>query len=230
MSFAFSAALFDENNDSDFLNNKRKHSKTQKNYRENFDTGKNFDKGKVSSVLEEVHKKSTPDDDEDEPRNFNPPPPPVPGKPVATKKESMMNMTNQNDIMFRTLGSAPQPTNQENNDLDLNNYSNYGDKKTVEEYYKKMLPGYNPNNLNNQNANPSNRLYHRMNNDQSAMNNIAPTQDVLLQKINYMISLLEDQQDEKTNNVTEEVVLYSFLGIFIIFIVDSFAKVGKYVR
>jgi high-affinity K+ transport system ATPase subunit B len=67
-----------------------------------------------------------------------------------------------------------------------------------------------------------------MNNDQSS--NVAPTQDVLLQKINYMISLLEDQQDEKTNNVTEEVVLYSFLGIFIIFIVDSFAKVGKYVR
>ena len=57
-----------------------------------------------------------------------------------------------------------------------------------------------------------------------------PTQDVLLQKLNYMISLLEEQQDEKTNNVTEEVVLYSFLGIFIIFIVDSFAKVGKYVR
>jgi hypothetical protein len=45
-----------------------------------------------------------------------------------------------------------------------------------------------------------------------------------------MISLLEDQHDEKTNNVTEEVILYSFLGIFIIFIVDSFAKVGKYVR
>ena len=61
-------------------------------------------------------------------------------------------------------------------------------------------------------------------------NNTSPSQDVLLQKINYMITLLEDQQDEKTNNVTEEVVLYSFLGIFIIFIVDSFAKVGKYVR
>jgi hypothetical protein len=45
-----------------------------------------------------------------------------------------------------------------------------------------------------------------------------------------MITLLEDQQDEKTNNVTEEVVLYSFLGIFIIFIVDSFVRVGKYVR
>jgi hypothetical protein len=51
-----------------------------------------------------------------------------------------------------------------------------------------------------------------------------------MQKLNYMINLLEQQQDERTNNVTEEVVLYSFLGIFIIFIVDSFARVGKYVR
>jgi len=228
MSFAFSAALFDENNDSDFLTNKRKHSKTQKNYKENFDTGKNFDKVKVSSVLEELQKKYA-DDDDDDVGKFNPPPPPISVAGLNTqKKESMMNMTNQNDIMFRTLGSAPQPTNQENNDLDLNNYSNYGDKKTVEEYYKKMLPGYNSNTPSNPNANPSNRLYHRMNNDQAS--NVAPTQDVLLQKINYMISLLEDQQDEKTNNVTEEVVLYSFLGIFIIFIVDSFAKVGKYVR
>ena len=54
--------------------------------------------------------------------------------------------------------------------------------------------------------------------------------EVLLKKINYMINLLEERQDERTSNVTEEVVLYSFLGIFIIFIVDSFARVGKYVR
>jgi high-affinity K+ transport system ATPase subunit B len=45
-----------------------------------------------------------------------------------------------------------------------------------------------------------------------------------------MINLLEEKQDEKTNNVTEEIILYSFLGIFIIFIVDSFTRVGKYVR
>ena len=57
-----------------------------------------------------------------------------------------------------------------------------------------------------------------------------PSQDILLQKLNYMIALLEDQQDEKTNNVTEEVVLYSFLGIFIIFIADTFVRAGKYVR
>ena len=39
----------------------------------------------------------------------------------------------------------------------------------------------------------------------------------LLEKINYMIHLLEQQQNEKTDNITEEFILYSFLGIFIIF-------------
>ena len=52
----------------------------------------------------------------------------------------------------------------------------------------------------------------------------------LLNKLNYIISLLEEQKDEKTNNVIEEVILYTFLGIFIIFVIDSFAKASKYVR
>ena len=49
-------------------------------------------------------------------------------------------------------------------------------------------------------------------------------------KLNYMIHLLEDQKDERTEGITEEIVLYCFLGVFIIFVLDSFAKVGKYVR
>jgi hypothetical protein len=48
--------------------------------------------------------------------------------------------------------------------------------------------------------------------------------------LNYMIHLLEESHDERTGHVTEEVILYCFLGIFIIFIVDSFVKVGKYSR
>ena len=52
----------------------------------------------------------------------------------------------------------------------------------------------------------------------------------LLEKINYMIHLLEQQQHEKTDNITEDFILYSFLGIFIIFVVDSFARAGKYTR
>ena len=66
-------------------------------------------------------------------------------------------------------------------------------------------------------------------NNQSQSNSV-DSNDLLLQKLNYMINLLEQSQDERTNNVTEEIVLYSFLGIFIIFIVDSFVRVGKYVR
>lgn len=53
---------------------------------------------------------------------------------------------------------------------------------------------------------------------------------LLMEKLNYVISMLEEQQDEKINNITEEVVLYCFLGVFIIYLIDSFAKVGKYVR
>jgi high-affinity K+ transport system ATPase subunit B len=52
----------------------------------------------------------------------------------------------------------------------------------------------------------------------------------LLKKINYMIHLLEEQKKEKTDNVTEEFILYSFLGIFIIYIVDTFTRSGKYTR
>jgi hypothetical protein len=52
----------------------------------------------------------------------------------------------------------------------------------------------------------------------------------LMKKLNYVIHLLEEQQDEKTGNITEELILYTFLGIFVIFIVDCFAKTSKYKR
>ena len=61
-------------------------------------------------------------------------------------------------------------------------------------------------------------------------NNQPVIDNKLLEKINYMIHMLEQQQNEKTSNITEEFVLYTFLGVFIIFIVDSFARTGKYIR
>jgi hypothetical protein len=65
---------------------------------------------------------------------------------------------------------------------------------------------------------------------QGSQEEIHANKDSLMTKLNYMIHLLEEQQDEKTNNVTEELVLYLFLGVFVIFVVDSFARVGKYKR
>jgi hypothetical protein len=115
----------------------------------------------------------------------------------------------------------------------LNDYNNYGDSKSAEEYYNRVLPGYaqqtkqfGPNKPNSNNRPYYSQTRYNANYESHNEN----TQDVLLQKLNYMITLLEDQQDERTNNVTEEVVLYSFLGIFIIFIADTFVRAGKYVR
>ena len=56
------------------------------------------------------------------------------------------------------------------------------------------------------------------------------TKSDLVQKLDYIIKLLEDEQTIKTGHVTEELILYCFLGVFIIFIVDSFARTGKYKR
>ena len=52
----------------------------------------------------------------------------------------------------------------------------------------------------------------------------------LLLKLDYIVHLLEEQHNEKTNYITEELILYLFLGIFILFVLDSFARASKYVR
>jgi hypothetical protein len=48
--------------------------------------------------------------------------------------------------------------------------------------------------------------------------------------LDYIIHLLEEQHNEKTNHITEELILYLFLGLFILFVLDSFARASKYHR
>ena len=55
-------------------------------------------------------------------------------------------------------------------------------------------------------------------------------QDELLNKLNYIINMFEEQREIKTNQKNEEVVLYCFLGIFVIYVLDSFVYIGKYKR
>lgn len=227
MSLAMFAAPFNDNNDESLNNDqdnspinkkRRTHSRTQKIYPK-----ENIDKNKVNSVLSQIHNMDADDDNES---NFSPPPQTLSAGVQKTlplnQQEQMMNMSTNSDGIFRTLGRAPQPNYDAGDTLDLNDYSNYGNEKTNEEYYKRTVPGYVPEKT------VTNRPYYNTAN--YTMPSEMPSQDVLLQKLNYMISLLEDQQDERTNNVTEEVVLYSFLGIFIIFIADTFVRAGKYVR
>ncbi len=54
--------------------------------------------------------------------------------------------------------------------------------------------------------------------------------DKVMDRLNYMTQMLESIQMEKTNHVTEEFVLYSLLGVFMIYIVDGFSRGGKYIR
>jgi hypothetical protein len=221
-----------ENNENDdsadqqnFLNERREARNSTRKRRESFITKPNQNKLNPA-ILEQMHSMSN-DDEED---GVFPPKPQSAGvektKEQEEKKqqtsESMVNMNN--DKMFRTLGRPPQPTYDVENNLDLNDYSNYGDEKKNDEYYKRMLPGYPQQRASEKNT--TNKPYY------SQVNYQIPetTDSVLLQKMNYMITLLEDQQDERTNNVTEEVILYSFLGVFIIFIADTFVRAGKYVR
>ena len=105
-------------------------------------------------------------------------------------------------------------------------------KKEFDEYIKKQ-----ENNLIPKKSIDVNELYDKslsnyndsykgiMSNNNNVNNNT-----ILLNKLNYLINLVEEQKVEKTNYVTEELILYLFLGIFIIFILDSFVKITKYTR
>ena len=92
---------------------------------------------------------------------------------------------------------------------DDNDFNELDDYAANEKYYKQYIPYINKS-QNNPNYNGN--------------------KDLLFEKLNYMIHILEENKDQKTQNVTEELVLYMFLGVFVIFVVDSFAKAGKYTR
>jgi hypothetical protein len=164
-----------------------------------------------------------------------PPPPPPQQQSQLRQFESFNEMNEKNQP-----NASNYLDNIEYNDLK----NNYGDAKSVEEYYKKFSPNYNYGVVSDWNKNATSKAQSNMNRklysnniDNSNFYNNSysslPTNvenSILLEKLNYMIHLLEEQQDERTNNVTEEVILYCFLGVFMIFIVDSFTRVGKYVR
>jgi hypothetical protein len=235
---AMSAALIDNENNQMTqyetpINKKRQnHNKTQK-FRQ---SSSDFDPQKVNSVLQSIHN-SNPDDDSDlgnynskgssvsakHSDDFKPLNPfDFPAKPLSvgserTKKQEGMTTMEDNLV--------PKPTDDE--DLNLQELqSAFMNDAQVREYYRKLMPSSNSNSKKNEN----NKQYYASDTNTTPSSASNDSNQVLVEKLNYMINLLEEQQDQKTNSVTEEVVLYSFLGVFIIFVVDSFARVGKYVR
>lgn len=239
---AMSAAPIDSDNSESSnyespINKKRQnHTKTQKYRQQSSD----FDPQKVNSVLQSIHN-SLPDDDNElgnynskgssvsakHSDNFKPLNPfEFPSKPLSVggeRTKGKEGMTTLDD------GLVPKPV--DNEDLNLQELqSAYMNDAQVRDYYRKLVPNYNTSNKNT-NVEHNKQYYSSTNSStNSSSNNTSDSNQVLIEKLNYMINLLEEQQDQKTGSVTEEVVLYSFLGVFIIFVVDSFARVGKYVR
>ena len=241
---AMSAAPIDSDNSQNYSSNensinkkKQVHNKTQK-YRQ---SSSDFNPQKVNSVLQSIH--NNPPDDDNDLGNYNPKgssvnakhsedfkplnPYDFPSKPVSMgsertkKQEGMTNIDNN---------LVPQPADDE--DLKLQELqSAFMNDAQVKDYYKKLVPNFShASNFTNFNKSEHNKNYYSSDLTSSNSSSNSDSNQVLIEKLNYMINLLEEQQDQKTNSVTEEVVLYSFLGVFIIFVVDSFARVGKYVR
>ena len=104
--------------------------------------------------------------------------------------------------------------NVDSYDNDKNNLINYSNKN-LSNYNDSYKSNYDFLNNNNYNALR----------EKTTFNN-----NELLNKLDYITHLLEEQHNEKTNHITEELILYLFLGIFIIYVLDSFAKASKYIR
>ncbi len=231
MSLAIYAAPFNDNEDL-ISQKKSSHNKTQKRR-----PTPDIDTEKVNSVLQSIHDNSSSDDDDNLGDYYeNPPPKPMSiGAQRASIKEGMQSTD------LGTLGAQPNMSNRTNN-YELNSYvTNYGDDKSAEEFYKKYVPNFTAALMQNPQqqmrnvdtdigAKPYMDFQQKFASNVKSNISMPMTDTVLIDKLNYMINLLEEKKDEKTNNVTEEVILYSFLGIFIIFVVDGFARVGKYTR
>lgn len=116
------------------------------------------------------------------------------------------DLQNSNISIDNISNSKNNVSNLENSDV-LNNTA----------FSKNNLSNYSDSYKLNYNASPNTNTHNYDNNS-------------LLSKLDYIIHLLEEQHNEKTNYITEELILYLFLGIFILFVLDSFARASKYVR
>lgn len=133
--------------------------------------------------------------------DFNPPPPP---KSAGNERIQGRNA----DSELETNETSNEKTNTNNGDEPFTpeGYTHI-ESTQIEDYYRNNIP------------------YYTQMSEQPISN-----RNELMKKMDKILHLLEEQQDQKTGHATEELVLYSFVGVFIIFIVDSFARAGKYVR
>jgi hypothetical protein len=196
-------------------------SKTQKN------------SSKLTNLLKTLQEMD--DDDTTSIGEFNPPP-----KPMSVGSQRTTNVKEGN--MYQPTSTPPgcsvKAIPSGSPGLELNSLKfTYPEPSNLDAYYKKYIPASNQPNSNLQftegysNASPvpNSSMPSDIPNAAGYTGAVGDNR-ALLDKLNYMIHLLEDKQDVKSNSKIEEIGLYCLLGIFTIFLVDSFSRVGKYVR
>ena len=235
----------DNNSNNHIISRKRTNNKTQKRIPTSFDE---IDHSKVQNVLNSIYKNLGDDTDNNlgdyKPRatsapvnaSYTPINPLAPPASMRQKQEqqqgSKEGMTNYDysadDVNNYSNKFVPQPV--QNDSMDLQDLQDvYMNNDQVKRYFKNLVPNFQQNTQQQDSSQSSSQSSPQY--KQTHYNtNTSDTNQVLIDKLNYMINLLEEQQDERTNNVTEEVILYSSLGVFIIFVVDGFARVTRYTR
>ena len=165
---------------------------------------------------------------------------------INNKKENFSKMTSKNRTLKNNSGTKlkaeflKENFNINNNDSDDEDLENFNDESIIKNnpVQQKNIENrqtiYLDNNVSNENYIPYHSEYY-----EKYMQNLEKIQNTennnsnneLLKKIDNILYLLEDQNEQHLNYITEELILYIFLGIFIIYVLDSFVKVGgKYTR
>jgi hypothetical protein len=202
-------------------NDSSNNTKSKNNYRKTIKQKQNIpNQSKLSALLKSMDEASDSDDDNDNYKGGN----------------------GHGNVDGNGIDSSSIESNMSSNYLGVS--SNQNNDNTT---YIKDIPTTNGNPISNNMysslpSNYANQYYNQfvsaankgygsgLGSDNTYDSSMSMPKNELIEKLNYIIDLLEEQQDYKTNSILEDLILYAFLGIFIIFIVDSFSKSNKYVR
>jgi hypothetical protein len=139
------------------------------------------------------------------------------------------------DSLMKQLKSEPQGNSETNVPFSISNVSEI--HKNLKEENDSDLSNYYKSELNNYTPPPPitrDNQFMLMDNQHivEGLNKqpISSSNNEMLNKINRMIDMFEEQKEIKTSKKNEEIVLYCFLGVFTIYILDSFVSIGKYSR
>ena len=156
------------------------------------------------------------------------------------KLEFKINNIKKNKLNSNILKELSKPSEEE-----INNIHNNLEKKLKEENENSLADFYKSESSSNESSTTKFKqdLYidPKLKTDYMISNNLNankvinyPTSDKsnedLLERLNYIITLFEENKEIKTNKKNEEIVLYCFLGVFMIYVLDSFVSIGKYKR